>query len=94
MLIVFLWVIPSLLALGMVGYLLRCFWRDNQQLTFNQTLIFLAAFVMASLPIFSIIALAIGYLFASAQYGFGNRPLLVSRHLKNERLASRLRGDH
>ena len=93
MLLVFLWVIPSLLALSMVGYLLRCYWRDNQQLTLNQTLIFLLAFTVACLPIFSLFPLVLGYVIASHEYGFGTRPLFVSRHLKNEQMAARLRGD-
>ena len=39
--ILLLWFIPSFLALGMVAYVVKRYWEENQEFTLNQLLLIL-----------------------------------------------------
>ena len=89
----FLWLIPSLLALGMLATLVVLEWKRNQFFTINEVLSIVVGVILACLPLLSIVTAAVSYILASDRHRFGHRPLIVSRHLKHEQVAARLRGE-
>lgn len=90
----FLWLIPSLVALGMLATLVVLEWKRNQFFTINEVLAIVGGLIMACLPLLSIVTAMGSYILATERHQFGKRPLIVSRHLKHERVAARLRGEY